>query len=83
MKNLVTILHRNRHFLYCLLCAVLFSCQTEKKDTEKTFPLTKDDIMVIYENGYKNGALNGLKNGYYDNELWKKDSVVMAVRWIK
>lgn len=62
-----------------LIRGALISSENEKKDTEKTYPFTKDDIMAIYKNGYMSGALNGIRG--YSEEAWKKDSTIMALRW--
>lgn len=73
-----------RNLLYILLCAVfVMGCTTEETQPENTFSFTKEDIMVIYENGYKMGALNGLENGYYDPIRWQRDSLEMVARWAK
>lgn len=37
MKNLLSNLHRNRHFLYCLLTTWILSCSTVKTTTYKRY----------------------------------------------
>ena len=64
--------------LYILLCLVILSSCEE----EKTWQLTPNDIMVIYENGYRQGYLNSLKNSKEEREIvFKKDSLRMLSAW--
>jgi nitrous oxide reductase accessory protein NosL len=70
-----------RNLLCILLCVILCAgCKTEETKP-KPFELPRNDIMVIFENGYKKGALHVLEEGCYKPERWEKDSVSVVVFW--
>ena len=48
MKHLISNLHRNRHFLYCLLTAGLFSCSTKEPEPK----LEGWYLKSYYDNGW-------------------------------
>ena len=50
MKHLLSKLHRNRHFLYCLLVAGLLSCSTETETKEQK--LEGWYLKSYYDNGW-------------------------------
>lgn len=54
MKNLITISHRNRHFLYCLLCAFISVgvYGQRETDTVKVILLVCDTARPIYVSHY-------------------------------
>lgn len=73
-----TIKTLTRYALYTLLCLVILSSCEE----EKTRNLTHDDIMVIWENGYRQGYLNSLTKSKDEREIdFKKDSTKMRNLW--
>ncbi len=70
MKNLL------KTFTVIICIILLYGCKTEK-----TFPLTQSDILVIYEHGYTKGFLNLEANGHFDQATWAKDSLFIANMW--
>jgi len=75
MKNLIK---RTRFAIYILLCVVLAqSCKNETVKTTKTYELTKEQLIVIWTNGYLNGNISGLKGV----DTFKQDSIAFCVRW--
>ena len=56
MKHLTSILHRNRHFLYCLLATVLLlSCGTKERTQEAIKWITKAPKPIKVYNHAMNG----------------------------
>ena len=78
MKTLLNYLLNKQWILYIVMCFLSVGCKTEKVSESETFPLTQEQIMVIFESGYKNGALNGLKNGFV---LMKIIGSIVANGW--
>ena len=67
---------KNSLAICLLLCVVLlWGCKKER-----TYNFTQDDIMVIFENGYRSGVKNVLEYNYSE-DIWKKDSLIMAQHW--
>lgn len=50
------------------------------EDNSKTYKLTTDDVMVIWESGYRHGVLNQVK-GRPLEPSFKKDSLAARNRW--
>jgi len=83
MKHLLSKLHRNRHFLYCLLCAFIsVGIYGQKEiDTVKVVLLVCDMTKPIYVNNYytfdsliNNGWVGHLENDTtyldYSHQVW-------------
>jgi hypothetical protein len=51
-----------------------------KKRNKKKFALTRENIMVIFNNGYLKGVLNGARNGYCEEQTYQKDLLTMESR---
>jgi hypothetical protein len=78
MKNLLSKLHRNRHFLYCLLACVLFSTVVRGQDVKCDNVIVDGDTITIkiftYEYPSTEKQFTYLLNKLGDEIKFKDDS---------